>query len=367
MARVTLLFCAALGLFRAAHGSALDDIKLTVGPERCQGFDSKVESLVVRAANANPSRVIDATFKYDSIPSKQHFILFDSKLVPASERFPKSVGRRVSPLESIIIGCSVTQRSAPTLRDSQVVALAFTKESATYSDGSNPAPSGPDGHGALAFFLQGGAGECPAGANPPGLFYAVNLHPYARLSATIGLQEAQRTQARSITINLSPFSSTKIGCSNGATKPNPASLTEVALEVVPGAISIPPAAAAPASKSEMPPQPNAAAAVAERQTANSLPLKVIVGTQNICAGSTPPGWVKINEAWNPTVCGQPAAVTFNVWTLQHIAEQPIGAIVYACTGPTPPDWKVLERVWNPTVCGQPADQQANVMVIQRSQ
>ena len=117
----------------------------------------------------------------------------------------------------------------------------------------------------------------------------------------------------------------------------------------------------------MPPQPNAAAAVAERQTANSLPLKVIVGTQNICAGSTPPGWVKINEAWNPTVCGQPAAVTFNVWTLQHIAEQPIGAIVYACTGPTPPDWKVLERVWNPTVCGQPADQQANVMVIQRSQ
>jgi len=367
VARSPLLLFAALGLCTAAYGSALDDIKLTVGPERCLGFAPKVESLVVRAVNSNPSRVIDAEFQFDSAPPKQHFILFDSKLVPKSDRFPKSVARRLSPLETVRIGCSVTQRSAPTLHDSQAVALVFTKQGATYPEESKAAEAGPDPHAALAFYLQGGAEQCPAGSSPPGLFYAVNLHPYARLSAKMELQDERGAQARSISINLPPLSSIEMGCSNGATKPKPASISDVALEIPPGTLTNAPAAPALLSKTEARLLPNAAAVASDRKPATPLPLEVVVRTESVCAGSLPAGWVKINETWNPTVCGQPAAIVYNVWTVEQIADQPIGAVVHACAGPTPPNWKVLERLLNPTICGQPADQRANVMVIQRSQ
>jgi hypothetical protein len=354
---------------RAANGAALDDIQLSIGPERCQGFGPADAGLIVSATNTNPSRVIDAAFRYDTVPSKQHFILFDARLVPDTDRFPKSVGRRLAPLESAPIGCSLTQRSAGSIRDSQAVAVTFSKEVAHYATTDEPVQRAPDPRSALAFYLQGGDGKCPAGSSPPGLLYAVNLHPYAHLSATLDLQDDRGTKTGSLTVDLPPCSSTRIGCSNGATRPKPGSIVDAVLDILPATIVAAPTArpttVAP-SKLESPSPPTPAVVRSESGRPTSLPLNTIVHTQNVCAGSSPDGWIKTNDAWSTTVCGQPASITFNVWTLQQISDQPIGTIVHACMGTTPPGWMVLERIWNPTVCGHPSGPQTNVMVIQRS-
>jgi isopentenyldiphosphate isomerase len=96
-----------------------------------------------------------------------------------------------------------------------------------------------------------------------------------------------------------------------------------------------------------------------------LSLGAILQTQIVCAGSTPPGWIKINDAWNPTVCGNPAAITYNVWTIQQFIDQPPGAVIHACKGSVPSGWAVVGTGWNPTVCGHPAASLPNVMAIKR--
>jgi len=73
---------AALVFSNAAIGAAIDDVQLQVGQERCQGFKDSDQSHVVYATNSNSTRPITVRFKYDSVPSKQHFILFDAALNP---------------------------------------------------------------------------------------------------------------------------------------------------------------------------------------------------------------------------------------------------------------------------------------------
>jgi hypothetical protein len=244
--------------------------------------------------------------------------------------------------------------------------VSFTKEAAHYWASDESAPRAPDPRAALAFYLQGGVGECPAGPSPPGLLYAVNLHPYARLSATIELQDDRSVKAGSITVNLPPFSSTKIGCSNGATRPKPGSVANAALDVLPAIFVAGTAATVPSMKLESSSPPPAAAVVLQSRPPDALPLDTIVRTQNVCSGSLPSGWIKTNDVWNSTVCGHPDSLAYNVWTLQQISDQPIGTIVHACAGTTPAGWMVVKLIWNPTVCGHPSDPQSNVMVIQRS-
>jgi hypothetical protein len=96
-----------------------------------------------------------------------------------------------------------------------------------------------------------------------------------------------------------------------------------------------------------------------------LSLEITLQTQNICAGSAPQGWIKVNDAWNPTVCGKPTSISYNVWTIQRFADQPIGAIIHACRGSAPFGWAVVGTLWNPTVCGHPSANQPNVMAIKR--
>jgi isopentenyldiphosphate isomerase len=79
----------------------------------------------------------------------------------------------------------------------------------------------------------------------------------------------------------------------------------------------------------------------------------------------PPGWIKVNDAWNPTVCGKPPTIIYNVWIIEQVSDQPLGAVVYACKGPLPSGWAIVATNWNPTVCGHPAANQSNVMVIKR--
>ncbi|HZE42396.1 MAG TPA: hypothetical protein VE058_01365 [Steroidobacteraceae bacterium] len=96
-----------------------------------------------------------------------------------------------------------------------------------------------------------------------------------------------------------------------------------------------------------------------------LSLETILQTQNVCAGLVPPGWIKINDAWNPTVCGSPARIAYNVWTIQRVDDQPMGAVIHGCRGAVPSGWAIVGTLWNPTVCGHPSTNQPNVMAIKR--
>jgi hypothetical protein len=319
-----------------AAAAAIDDVKIEVGNQPCKGFGANDKSFVVYATNTNPRQSVDAIFKYDSVPAQQHFILFDAKLNPTTDRFPKSHARRLAPRETAPIGCTYTFRAAPRPPGPLSVAVVITKQSASYLEANAPDPPPEDARAFAMFYLQGGIDECPQGARPPGLLYLVNLHPFAELSAAINPSDDH---------DLAPLSTVRIGCSNGSSKAGP--IASAALEVSAGVAAI----EAPAAAAALPLAP--------------LSLGAILQTQIVCAGSTPPGWIKINDAWNPTVCGNPAAITYNVWTIQQFIDQPPGAVIHACKGSVPSGWAVVGTGWNPTVCGHPANSLPNVMAIKR--
>jgi len=93
-------------------------------------------------------------------------------------------------------------------------------------------------------------------------------------------------------------------------------------------------------------------------------------TQDVCAGSVvPPGWIKINDRWDGTVCGNPVANSVsNVCTLAKYDELPIGSTLEICAdATTPPGWILLTTVWDPTRCGHPIHPTThNVKRIQRT-
>jgi hypothetical protein len=391
----------AISLFpHAAAAAALDDVKIEVSREACKGFGANDKSFTVYATNLSPRQSIDATFKYNSVPAQQHFILFDADLNPVTDRFPKMHTRRLAPRETVPIGCTYTFRAAPQPPGPLMVPIVITKQSASYWQPDTPELPEENARSYAMFYLQGGVGECPQGAKPPGLFYFVNLHPFAQLSAP----------------DLPPFSTMRAGCSNGSSKPSP--IANATLEVMAGVLASEPLAAsapAPAAPALSPapeakgatsgqhPEPKIAEAAASPPAASppaasppsasppaasppvalppaaspqassppapspppSLPLGTVLQIQNVCAGSAPPGWIKINDAWNPTVCGNPSKITYNVWTIQQFADQPPGALIQACKGSVPAGWAVVGTGWNPTMCGNPAINQANVMTLRR--
>ena len=350
-----------LAASHTAAAAALDDVNLEVSHEPCEGAGANDRNFVVYARNLNSSQTIEANFKYDSSPAQQHFILFDAGLNPITDRFPKFHSRRLAPRESVPIGCTYTYRASPQPPAPVAVPIVIAKQSASYVEPNAPEAPPEDANAFAAFLLQGGFNECGAGAKPPGLFYLVNLHPYARLSASMSLLDDRGGRVGVLAPNLAPLSATRIGCSNGYSKPGP--ITSAALEPpLKVAASLPPAPP-PAAKTQLPdrrePQPIEAPALAP------LSLGAVLRTQNVCAGSVPSGWIKINDAWNPTVCGNPAAINFNVWTLQELSEQPLGAVIQACRGAVPPGWAIVGTAWNPTLCGHPATNQSNVMAIKR--
>src|SRR5688572_3111824 len=76
----------------------------------------------------------------------------------------------------------------------------------------------------------------------------------------------------------------------------------------------------------------------------------------ICGDSeVPRGWVKINDRWNPTKCGSPTKIIYNVWEIERVTNKPVGAEMEVCADTTtPPGWAVINSTWVPTKCGQPA-------------
>jgi hypothetical protein len=351
-------------LSHSVNAAAIDDIRVEVSREACEGFAASQKNFIVYATNLNPNQSIDAHFKYDSVPAQQHFILFDASLNPITDRFPKFHTRRLAPRETAPIGCMNTFRAAPRPPGPLNLPLVITKQSAMYVEHNAPEAPAEDARALAAFYLQDGIDECAQGAKPPGLLYLVNLHPYARLSASIKLLDARGSNVGVVAVNIAPLSAVRAGCSNGVSKP--ASIAEATLEVTPGiATSQPPAppqAAEP--QSSEPPRENRQSEAPDLPLA-PLSLETTVQTQSVCAGSAPPGWIKINDAWNPTVCGKPTIIAYNVWTIQRFTDQPMGAIIYACRAAVPLGWAMVGTLWNPTVCGHPSANQPNVMAIKR--
>ena len=218
---VPLAVVMSLVAINGASAAAIDDIKIEESHDLCAGKDASDENYVVYATNLNPTQTIDVTFKYDSSPSRQHFILFDANLDPVTDRFPKAHTRRLLPNELARIGCSYTYRAAATSQNPSRVQLVITKVTAAYvAAGTVDLPS-EEARDFAAFILQGGMSECGPGARPPGMLYLVNLHPYAGLSGSVGPTAQGAFQ-------LSPLGIKRLGCSNGPATPGP--LTDAHLE-----------------------------------------------------------------------------------------------------------------------------------------
>jgi hypothetical protein len=87
--------------------------------------------------------------------------------------------------------------------------------------------------------------------------------------------------------------------------------------------------------------------------------------QTICAGPIPAGWLKTNDAWSPTSCGNPTMITYNVWTIERYDNKPIGAIMTVCNQTVPSGWATINTSWNPLTCGHPTSNVKNVIQIKR--
>jgi hypothetical protein len=364
MFRQSALICAFFLLASGARPAALDDVTVDVSQQPCEGFGAADKSYAVYATNLNDSQTIDANFKYDSAPAGEHFLLFDFNLNPSKDRFPKFHVRRLAPREVAAVGCTAAYRASLEANAPSTVPIVVTKQNAAYVGSHTPDLPAEDGQTFAAFSLRGGLDDCVQGARPPGMLYLVNLHPYARLSASFNLLDDRGHRISTIVADVAPLGGLRAGCSNGNLRPGP--ITEATLQISPGTasnLSVPrPSAETHAPPVEQPTAPHPAEASSALAT---LALGTIQQTQNVCAGSVPAGWIKINDAWNPTVCGNPASISYNVWIIQHFADLPVGAILHTCRGPIPPGWAIVGTGWNPTVCGHPAINQSNVVSIQR--
>jgi hypothetical protein len=365
--RTIVVLASLLALSQPLAAAAIDDLKIDVSHDLCEaggagagtGAGAGAKRFIIYATNLNATQAIDANFKYDSVPAQQHFILFDAGLNPITDRFPKFHARRLAPRETAAVGCTATYRASPQAPGPLIVPLIVAKQSAAYAEPSAP-EAAEDARAFAAFYLQGGGSECAPGMKPPGLFYLLNLHPYARLNVSMNLDD-RGARVGAVTPNLAPLSAARVGCSNGVSKPG--LIIGATLEVTAGAAATLPDAAPPRAE-PAPPEHNESQP-AQTPALAPLVLGAISRTQNVCAGSMLPGWIKVNDAWNPTVCGKPATLSYNVWTIQELSDQPIDAVVHACKGAVPSGWVIVGTGWNPTICGHPATNQSNVMAIKR--
>src|SRR5450432_2216321 len=124
-----------LAMSAASHGvtaAPLDDVNLEVSRDLCAGPGASDQNLIVYATNLNSNQAIDANFKYDSSPARQHSILFDADLNPITDRFPKFHTRRLAPRETAPIGCTYTYRASPRPPGPLTVPIVIAKQSASY-------------------------------------------------------------------------------------------------------------------------------------------------------------------------------------------------------------------------------------------
>lgn len=96
----------------------------------------------------------------------------------------------------------------------------------------------------------------------------------------------------------------------------------------------------------------------------------IHASMEICAyDPVPAGYIKVDDRWDPTICGNPTTITYNVWILNYYADRPVGSTIEVCgDAPTPTGWSVYGRIWNPKKChraSSPSGSTENVNRIRR--
>ena len=105
----------------------------------------------------------------------------------------------------------------------------------------------------------------------------------------------------------------------------------------------------------------------QRAKLTPLPLESVQQVMDICCGSSvPSGWIKVNDHWDPTRCGDPSSIVYNVCTIQRYDNKPVGSVLNVCAdAPTPGGWVVVNTSWNPTRCGHPSSIVHNMKQIRR--
>ncbi|TMQ93566.1 hypothetical protein ETD83_25150 [Actinomadura soli] len=90
-------------------------------------------------------------------------------------------------------------------------------------------------------------------------------------------------------------------------------------------------------------------------------------TERVCAGddNVPQGFVKVNDYWDPTRCGNPSSIFPNVWVIESYTDKAVGDEMVVCSGWRPAGWSTLNSFWDPTRCGNPGPITNNMWSIKR--
>src|SRR5687768_10032558 len=81
----------------------------------------------------------------------------------------------------------------------------------------------------------------------------------------------------------------------------------------------------------------------------------------------PTGFIKVNDDWDPTVCGKPSSVTRNISTYQRYDNKPVGTSLQVCaSAAAPAGWTDGSFNWDSNRCGHPSSVTNNVKLITRS-
>lgn len=87
-----------------------------------------------------------------------------------------------------------------------------------------------------------------------------------------------------------------------------------------------------------------------------------------CSGdAVPAGFIKVNDDWDPTKCGNPSSITRNVSTYQRYDNKPVGTSLQVCSSAaTPSGWANGTMSWDPNKCGHPSSTTNNIKLITRN-
>jgi hypothetical protein len=199
----------------------INDIQIATSNTKICAGAIDVQSFVVYAANTNTGKFIDATIKYDSNPSGQSFPLYDADAEPYTDQFPKLMVVRIAPQRTVQIGCTYTYRSSNTPHQIGKVPIVTTVASAAYAIGGQDKPS-EDARSFAAFVWGIGLPGCPTGPKPQGDLALINLHPYARLRATVEVANGHETD------DVPPLATSgELGCTNGDSRVTSVSKAEL--------------------------------------------------------------------------------------------------------------------------------------------
>jgi len=96
-----------------------------------------------------------------------------------------------------------------------------------------------------------------------------------------------------------------------------------------------------------------------------LPFTGHCQSMDICYDSPiPSGWIKVNDYYNPTSCGNPRQISYNVYQIRKYDELPKNSILEVCYDATmPAGWVINSKKWDPTRCGHFNQNSNNIFII----